>query len=175
MSYRPIPGAPGYDVNKSGIVRSYHRRGRGKIIGTRANKLKKIFRKNTGYYYVHLRMNGKRTKVPIHICVLTSFVGPRPTGYQACHNNGVQTDNRLSNLRWGTPKDNQQDSIKHGTKANQRRKVRYFSDKDVRLIHVLRQSGLTGMTIAKLFHVAYQTIYRILSGQRYAEFMERRQ
>ncbi len=174
MGYRPIPGAPGYDVNEAGVVRSYHLRGIGKIIGIIPRRLKLSFRKSTGYYYVHICINGNRTKVPIHVLVLTSFVGPRPPGYQACHNNGIRTDNRLVNLRWGTPKDNQQDSIKHGTKANQKRKVRRFSDKDVHLILVLRQAGLTGITIAKQFHTTYQTIYKILSGKTYAEFTENR-
>jgi hypothetical protein len=40
--------------------------------------------------------------VTIHGAVLEAFVGPRPEGMEACHNNGNPAANRLENLRWDT-------------------------------------------------------------------------
>jgi hypothetical protein len=35
-------------------------------------------------------------------------------GQQACHNNGVKTDNRAANLRWDTSSENARDIVRHG-------------------------------------------------------------
>ena len=42
----------------------------------------------------------------VHVLVLEAFVGPRPAGYDACHDNGNKRDNRLTNLRWDTRSNN---------------------------------------------------------------------
>lgn len=57
----------------------------------------------------------KQTKFSVGYLVLLTFVGERPAGMQVCHNNGDATDNRLENLRWDTPSNNQLDRRKHGT------------------------------------------------------------
>ena len=51
----------------------------------------------------------------VHVLVLEAFIGPRPPKYQACHNNGDTTDNRLQNLRWDTVSNNHMDKHRHGT------------------------------------------------------------
>jgi hypothetical protein len=48
--------------------------------------------------------------VRIHQIVAKAFLGPRPTGMQVAHNNCNHRDNRLSNLRYATPAENQADS-----------------------------------------------------------------
>lgn len=68
-----------------------------------------------GYSRVVFWMNGKHTSQFIHTLVLEAFVCRRPKGLQACHKNGKKQDNRLSNLRWGTPSENQADRERHGT------------------------------------------------------------
>lgn len=46
--------------------------------------------------------------------VLIATIGPRPTpGHECCHWDGDPTNNRLDNLRWGTPEENQADSKRH--------------------------------------------------------------
>jgi hypothetical protein len=67
------------------------------------------------YPAVNLHRLKKRTRKLVHVLVLESFVGPRPDGMQACHNDGNPANPRLSNLRWDTPKANQADRVKHGT------------------------------------------------------------
>jgi hypothetical protein len=47
--------------------------------------------------------------------VLLAFVGPRPDGTEAAHEDGDPANNRLGNLSWKTPKANQSDRVKHGT------------------------------------------------------------
>lgn len=67
-----------------------------------------------GRYMVGLTKDKSRKTVYVHRLVLEAFAGPADH-LMACHFNGVPTDNRLSNLRWGTRSDNVRDSIRHGT------------------------------------------------------------
>jgi hypothetical protein len=64
---------------------------------------------------VKLWKSAKATPSYVHFLVLTTFVGPRPKGMEACHGNGDCFDNHLSNLRWDTPVNNHADKRKHGT------------------------------------------------------------
>lgn len=73
------------------------------------------------YLHVDLRRDGDFQRVAVHVLVLTAFVGPRPDGMVACHNNGNGKDNRLENLRWDTESANVQDSIRHGTHKETRK------------------------------------------------------
>ena len=51
---------------------------------------------------------------PVHAFVLRAFRGLRPAGMVARHLNGIKTDNRLGNLKWGTPGENRDDMFRHG-------------------------------------------------------------
>lgn len=51
----------------------------------------------------------------VHVMVLEAFVGPRPDGYHAAHEDGTRDNNRLSNLAWKTPAENAADRRRHGT------------------------------------------------------------
>lgn len=68
------------------------------------------------YPYVALYKNGRRVDRALHIVVLSTFVGPRPPGLWGLHKDDDQNNNALSNLYWGTPKDNQADSARNGTR-----------------------------------------------------------
>lgn len=67
-----------------------------------------------GYLAVNLCVNGQARCFTIHSLVLVTFVGQRPDGYVARHLNGTRTDNRSSNLAWGTIQDNVDDRGRHG-------------------------------------------------------------
>jgi hypothetical protein len=59
---------------------------------------------------------GRDNSICVHNLVLTAFVGQRPDGMECLHINGVPSDNRLCNLRWGTRSENLLDAVKHGVK-----------------------------------------------------------
>jgi hypothetical protein len=68
-----------------------------------------------GYYYVQLVGNGVRvTRLVAHL-VLETFVGPRPSGMEACHGPLGGAENRLDNLRWDSVGENSLDRRRHGT------------------------------------------------------------
>ena len=116
----PVPGYEGrYEISDRGNARSLDR----VVADGRDYKGKLIVGSfdTDGYRQIGLRAsNGTRKTWRIHALVLLAFVGPRPEGYFACHNNGDNTDNRLSNLRWDTAAANAADAIAHGTQTGTR-------------------------------------------------------
>lgn len=64
---------------------------------------------------VNLHFRGKGKMKLVHRLVAEAFLGSCPPGMEACHNNGNPSDNRLSNIRWDTHKNNEDDKRRHGT------------------------------------------------------------
>lgn len=109
--WKPIPGYEGYEVSSLGSVKSLP----GKQWGRFVRKTTRILlgsKDKDGYHRVEIA--GKTVKV--HRLVLLAFHGPC-NGLQSRHLNGKNDDNRSSNLRWGTAKENGFDKIVHGTTA----------------------------------------------------------
>jgi hypothetical protein len=63
--------------------------------------------------YGYQQVNIDRRIVFLHRVVLLAFVGPRPANCEACHSNGIRSDNRLANLRWDTRESNVADRVRH--------------------------------------------------------------
>ncbi len=104
--WRPVVGYEGlYEVSDTGRVRSL-----------RANKIMRLqHHQQFGYKILTLSGHGKRITKLIHVMVLTTFVGPRPDGLVACHNDGNPANNTLANLRWDTQSSNLLDAVRQGT------------------------------------------------------------
>jgi NUMOD4 motif-containing protein/HNH endonuclease len=90
-------------IDRLGRVRKYS----GRVLRQTANR--------SDYRRVSLKAHGVRRESLVHHLVLNAFVGPMPPGQMGCHGNGTPSDNRLSNLRWGTNSDNLRDAVRHGT------------------------------------------------------------
>lgn len=113
----PVVGWDGYyEVSDLGNVRSVDRvitRSDGQERFWSGRQLQHGFNRH-GYPMVHLSRHSSPITKKVHHLVLEAFVGPRPDGMEACHNNGDRSDPSLSNLRWDTPSANQRDSVIHG-------------------------------------------------------------
>lgn len=114
VEYRDIEGFPLYRVGSDGTIWS-----KNSPTGKPCSewRLLKCKRHSKGYRQVHLfGEHGKVAVRFVHHLVLEAFVGPRPCGMEACHFPNLNRDcNCLTNLRWGTSKENSADSDKHGT------------------------------------------------------------
>lgn len=103
----PIAGWEGiYEVSDHGNVRSFAK----SCVGRHRN----LSKNSQGYVLVDLWRNNRSVTKRVHRLVLEAFVGPAPEGAEACHGNGVRTDNRLSNLRWDHRLENMRDVVRHG-------------------------------------------------------------
>lgn len=120
----PVYGYEGiYEVCNWGLIRSVDRIVQrelwGKIITQRVNGKVLVPAPNrvTGHMTVALSKNGTATSNHVHVLVAAAFIGPRPDGYQVCHNDGIPANNWAWNLRYDTPVGNALDRHVHGTDA----------------------------------------------------------
>ena len=92
-----------------------------------------------------------------------------PDGYfagaQCRHLDGDCTNDHANNLCWGTPMENQRDSILHGTKAAGSKHGNAKLTEDVVL--AIRASELSTSVLATQFGVSYKTIYDARTGRRW--------
>jgi hypothetical protein len=101
--WRRVPGARGYQASSRGRVRSVTRTlsdGRtagGMLLAAAPDK--------DGYLCVTL--SGRR--VPVHVIVARTFIGPCPDGQEVLHGPGGQQDNAAASLRYGTHLENERD------------------------------------------------------------------
>lgn len=121
--WRPVVGFEGrYEVSDQGRVRSldreikvyregygvYARRCRGRVLAPGPHV--------GGYALIHLYDGyGERHVTTAHQLVAETFLGPCPFGQQVRHLDGNSTNNRVSNLGYGTPAQNAADKLAHGT------------------------------------------------------------
>jgi hypothetical protein len=147
--WKAVPGYEGwYEVSDRGRVRSMERvtcHGH-----TRKQRVLRPGYDRGGYLKIDLSRNNVQCTRLLHQMVLEAFVGPRPEYLQACHNNGVRDDNRLTNLRWGTVSDNAIDRNMHsrGTEREHASPRAILTAADVRFI---RSCGLPAAEIRKRF------------------------
>lgn len=106
--WKTVKGYTNYEVSSLGRVRPVNPRYKSRpFLSTRS-----YF---PHYYpFVILAKDGKYKTFRVHVLVLKHFVGERPKGFHGAHLNGIRTDNRLSNLKWVTPKENSSHKILHG-------------------------------------------------------------
>ena len=93
-----VVGFPSYEISNKGRLKSTYR------------KIMKPSKDRDGYLHTSL----KKKNVFIHRLVLEAFVSPCPKGMICRHLDGNPTNNNVSNLKWGTYKENHEDRVKHG-------------------------------------------------------------
>lgn len=159
--WREVVGWPEYEVSSLGHVRRVKPGN-----GTREGKLcKPLLNRSTGYYGVALCRNCVQKRVDIHRLVAIAFLGPQPSPLHiVAHNDGVRTNNSVSNLRWATQSENLADMRRHGTamvgSANPMSKLDAI---DLTAIHFMKSLGLPCRVISSGLGVHVRTIYRVLT------------
>lgn len=121
--YKEIDGSPGYCVGTNGTVWSRRRKvglgfgyGCKSVLGEIWNRLKTPI--SNHYQVVTTSSTGTRPHTTtVHRLVLETFIGPRPHGKECLHRDDNPTNNRLSNLRWGTAAENHQDAVRNNQKG----------------------------------------------------------
>lgn len=170
IEYREIMGFPGCRVGSEGSIWSawkkivLPRQGSKVFVGSEWHQRTASLESRTGYLCVRLYRGGRGFNFRVHTLVLRTFVGPKPTGMVACHNNGIARDCRVLNLRWDTPAHNSQDRIAHGTvNCGSRNGASKLTETDVRQMRGLRRSGSSTRSLAHKFGVSYQHACAIIN------------
>jgi hypothetical protein len=148
---KPIPDFPNYFADENGGVFSMKLMRRSAKPPTEP-RLLKLGKDGGGYLIVGLHKDGKQYTRKVHQLILETFVGPRPPGMEACHNNGDPSDNRLQNLRWDTPKNNHADRKIHGTLVNGEKHYKAkLNEMQVRVIRRCIELGMIQQVVADIF------------------------
>lgn len=121
----PIPEWEGlYEVSDAGNVRSVTRTVTNSLGVTKVikGKPRKVSMNNRNRAQVALWRDNCQTMAQVHHLVLEAFIGPRPAGLiYGCHRDDDPTNNRPSNLYWGTPSQNSADCIRNGSHSEARK------------------------------------------------------
>lgn len=155
--WRAVVGYEGtYEVSDLGRVRS-----------AKTKKLKALtITKTDPRPYLGLWKHNRQEIARPHRLVLEAFVGERPEGMEGCHNDGNPANNRLSNLRWDTPKNNHADKVRHGTtNRGERCGTAKLTAKQVASI---RADTRLQRVIAAEYGILQNHVSRIKSGVRWA-------
>jgi DNA-binding transcriptional regulator YiaG len=155
---------PGYTVHADGT-----------IIGLRGRPLKP-WSDRKGYLYVSVRIEGRQRHKSVHQLVCEAFHGVCPTPqHEVRHLNGVPTDNRADNLKWGTRAENAADRIRHGTSQNPRfqgedhpgAKLTWEQVREIRKRYTT--GGVTQTALAAEYGVGATNLGHLLAGQTWPD------
>ncbi len=108
--YMSVLTHPGMFVSAEGKLLSFRNAGPYPKAGWMSNKPHFLNGSpdKDGYLFI------TRPKKLVHAVVLTAWVCPRPAGMEARHLDGNKLNNSVSNLAWGTMRENADDKKLHG-------------------------------------------------------------
>ena len=147
--WRSVPGFKNYEVSDTGVVK-----------GQRGVLKPQICR--NGYLNVWLYPNGWKSKrycKGIHQLVLLAFVGPPNKEEETRHLDDNKRNNNLTNLCYGTKRENTQDRLRAGTNGGQKLNRRAAEN--------IRSSQKTGKIIARQLGISESLVSMIRSGKRW--------
>lgn len=142
----------------------------GEIIGPTGRVLRSRPNPVNGYLIVAVMVGGRARTLPVHVIVAEAWHGPRPPSHQVAHGIGGPTDNRPSNIRWATPRENAADKRLHGTETRgERNGAAQLTEAAVLTIRCeFAASRATQAALAQRFGVEPSTIALITRGKRWA-------
>jgi hypothetical protein len=164
---REVKGAPGYVVSADGRVFSCLPCSWHKECPRELRQAPHAF----GYRMVHLQVNKRAATRCIHQLVADAFLPPPLPGQtQVRHDDGDPTNNTVRNLLWGTPKENAQDTIKHGRTLRGRKNPNAkMTPRTVQAARLLSAEGFSHKAIGEFLGVSGGTVDRAVSGEQWAD------
>jgi hypothetical protein len=129
---------------------------------------KEIAAKNRITGYLQVGLNGITRAV--HRLILETFIGPCPEGMECSHIDNNKGNNRLENLCWETPAQNNKRKAEHGSRQNGENSTNAkLTWVQVREIRFLRKEGLAMKAIARKYGVSESAIDHIIHHRNWKE------
>lgn len=155
-----VPGFTGYEISDLGRVRSYRIPGVNPPAMCSTPRILDLSVGSSGHVYVGLRRDGKTINGQLGNWILLTFVGTPAFGEECLHADDDPSNNKLTNLRWGTRQENVRDRLRNG-----RHNLAKLTVDDVRKIKELLKTDMYGKDIAKMFSVSPTTVSEIKLGK----------
>lgn len=156
-----------YEVSDQGRVRSLDRVvvEKGGKERFKQGRLLRPHLTRTGHLTVMLAGDGTKARSGVHQLVAQAFIGPRPDGMEVRHLDGRPENNGVSNLAWGSRKENQHDRWAHGTdNRGERHGLSKLTEADIGVIRAERLAGTSAAALAERYGVSHATISRASTG-----------
>lgn len=116
--------------------------------------------RSSGYFYVDLGHHDRHT---VHSLIALTFLGPCPQGFDVCHEDGVRTNNLVSNLRYGSHAENLQDEYRWNRSWNAK-----LSTDEVRRVRKELASGRGCSDLGRQYGVRRNVILDIKKGRTFS-------
>lgn len=160
--WKPVIGYEGrYEVSNLGAVRSTVQWN-----GTSVRLLKPCVKKD-GHLHLVLYKNQKPKTWMIHALVMEAFVGPRPKGLETRHLDGNAQNNQLTNLKYGTHKENMRDCSKHSgfpdRKGVNNVKAKLTPRQVLLIRHIYSTQKISQLQLGKRFGMSEYAIWAIVN------------
>lgn len=117
------------------------------------------------------RAGGKRKRCKIAVLVLTYFVGPKPPGLECCHRDDDKGNNNVSNLYWGTHRQNMIDCVRNGRRRYWRGEEHHAAKLTAEDVREIRRRWReenprpTKTGLAREYRVTFTAISLLLAGE----------
>jgi len=168
----PVKGYEGlYEVSDHGRVRSLERvvmRSNGAPQKVRAKLLRQSILDGYPSVGLTLTRNGSRRR-QVHRLMAEAFLGPAK-GLDARHLDGCRHNNLLTNLSYGTRKENVEDARRHGTLALGERhgKAKLTTEQVVFARSAFKRKQISLTLLAKIWEVSVPTLSMAVSGRNWS-------
>lgn len=163
-TWKPVPGwESSYEVSDLGRVRSLPRRVASSYGSTSWNRGRVLAQsKVCGYPGVSL---GRGKRANVHRLVAAAFLGPCPDGMLVRHLDGDRANSVVSNLAYGTHRENEADKYRHGRAVlGERSPNAKLSADGVREMRRARAAGATLGDLSARFGVCQNNVSLIVRG-----------
>lgn len=152
---RQIADFPAYQASEEGLI-------------SRNSRALKPSPNGRGYMRVFLRRDGKTHTRYVHRIICETFNGPPAPDQEVRHLNGDRSDNRASNLAWGTHAENEADKETHGTIAwGEQNGTSKLSSGTVKAMRDMVRAGASMQDAANQFNVPEKAAADAITGRRW--------
>lgn len=162
MRWLDIPGwETRYEISECGDVRSKDMvvGAKGGATAVRKGRELASVRKSNGYLAVTLTDGVNRPQIGVHRLVARAFIGECPIGLHVLHGDGDKTNNHYSNLRYGTPAENVEDTRLHGRRRYGSQVHNAKLDEDA--VRHIRSSSRNSVALAAMYGVSTSHISNV--------------